>query len=66
MRTLKCVCCGWLTLTRTEARRSYGRLIGNGLTSDEAKALSPRCYRCTTSVLKPNIRAARAARAAIT
>lgn len=38
-------------LTRTEARRSCGRIIGHGQ-PDTAKKLSPRCSRCTATVLK--------------
>jgi hypothetical protein len=50
---LKCINCGWPGLTRTEARRQYGRMLGGGLTAEAAKKLSPRCYRCTTSLLHP-------------
>jgi hypothetical protein len=47
----RCINCGWPALTWAETRRSYGRMIGHGLTQAEAKKLSPRCYRCTTTLL---------------
>lgn len=52
--------CGYPSLTWDEARRSYGRAVGHGVTPEDARKLSPRCYRCTSSILRgddPNARA---------
>jgi hypothetical protein len=38
-----CVGCGYRGLTRDEARRSYGRMIGNSVSAESAKKHSPRC-----------------------
>ena len=51
--TMKCFSCGWPGLTWMEQRQSYARMIGAGLTPEEAKRRSPRCYRCITTVLIP-------------
>lgn len=51
-RPMKCISCGWPRLTLDEARRSYGRMVGHGVAPDVAKKLSPRCYRCTSTVLR--------------
>jgi endogenous inhibitor of DNA gyrase (YacG/DUF329 family) len=38
-------------VTWTEQRRQYARMVQRGKTPDEAKALSPRCPKCTTAAL---------------
>ena len=53
--TMKCFSCGWPGLTWMEQRQSYARMIGAGLTPEEAKRRSPCCYRCTTSIIRPII-----------
>jgi hypothetical protein len=34
-----------------EQRRQFGRICAAGLGPEEAKALMPRCQRCTTTAL---------------
>jgi hypothetical protein len=48
----KCTVCGWPTMRWGQAQWSYGRLIGAGLTIEEAKRRSPICRKCTTRVLQ--------------
>lgn len=48
--TIPCIACEQMTWR--EQRRQFARAIGAGLTPEEAKALMPRCQRCTTSALR--------------
>ena len=47
----QCLRCGY-RVTWAEQRRQYGRLIRRGKSDEEAKALMPRCQKCTTAALK--------------
>jgi hypothetical protein len=50
--TLKCLSCGFGQLTWAQVRRQYARAIKRGLKPNEAKALMPRCGKCTTEMLQ--------------
>jgi hypothetical protein len=52
MNYIKCVDCKRPCLTWADQRRQYGRVLRAGLTPKEAKALMPRCQKCTTKALR--------------
>lgn len=39
-------------MTWDEQRRQFGRLMRNGLSLDEAKAVASRCQKCTTDLFR--------------
>jgi hypothetical protein len=53
--TAKCTRCDFDGLTWTEARQSHAHLVGNGMTVEAARALSPLCRKCAM-VLMPRKR----------
>jgi hypothetical protein len=46
-----CVRCKY-SITWSEQRRQFARLMHSGFTIDEAKAAMPRCQVCTTRYMK--------------
>ena len=56
VKTHACLDCG-REVTWQERRRQFGRVMRAGLTAEEAKALTPRCQKCMTLVLKARRRA---------
>jgi hypothetical protein len=42
-----------------DQRRQFARLMQNGLTKDQVKAVLPRCQKCTTLWLHPDTEGAR-------
>jgi hypothetical protein len=46
-----CLRCGY-PMTWENQRRQFGRLMRRGMTTEETKALLPRCQKCMTTALR--------------
>ena len=60
----KCIACG-CGLTWEAQRRQFGRMMRHGLSPDAAKPLTPRCQKCTTTLLRDIAKGEPTARAAV-
>jgi len=50
-REIRCKRCRCL-MTWADQRKQFGRMIGRGLTTEEAKTVQPRCQKCVTVYLR--------------
>ena len=50
---IRCKNCHW-SMTWSEQRVQYGRLVRKGIKPENIKAIMPRCQKCVTKWMKEN------------